>query len=357
MTTIYFATDYNFGIRLCQRSNDETIIMFNARNELDQSRFANDLGESIAEMDELDAAKTHNVIDTIHFKYLDRLRRHSWMHNNHQSSNDYLSAQNNNQANHNNINNSVGFDNDNRDQQQATKSMPSIMNQCDIRNIKSNIIKITSTSTTTPAASSALVVVAAATTTTATTTNNNVDLEKQVQSEQTSDNSSQQLWQEPVCASTPKPANWNKNDCNSDDCLVNLARRKQGSKFSSMLNLSSSPGNDFFGAGSRDNQHDGGAGGGGGDDDYSNDNSNYNRRGGGAAAVVVASRNGLSRQERLLQQQQQAQRISHLPTGERQGAISAGSGAQQHRRCSTGSALSLDSGMYLSRDVSPNQSS
>lgn len=54
--------------------------MFNARNELDQSRFVDDLGESIAEMDEMETIRAHNIIETIHLKYLDRLRRHSMMH-------------------------------------------------------------------------------------------------------------------------------------------------------------------------------------------------------------------------------------------------------------------------------------
>lgn len=78
----YLFADYNYGIKLCQRSNDETLIMFNARNELDQSRFVDDLGESIAEMDEMENIKAHNIVETIHFKYLERLRRHSIMHNN-----------------------------------------------------------------------------------------------------------------------------------------------------------------------------------------------------------------------------------------------------------------------------------
>lgn len=59
--------------------------MFNARNEMDQSRFVDDLSESIAEMDEMAAIKANDVIDTIHFKYQDRLRQHSMLHNNNEN--------------------------------------------------------------------------------------------------------------------------------------------------------------------------------------------------------------------------------------------------------------------------------
>lgn len=55
--------------------------MFNARNELDQSRFVDDLTESIAEMDEMESIRQHNLIDTIHFKQQERLRRHEALHN------------------------------------------------------------------------------------------------------------------------------------------------------------------------------------------------------------------------------------------------------------------------------------
>lgn len=77
---IFLSLDYNFGIRLCKRSNDETVIMFNARNELDQSRFSDDLAESIAEMDEMESIRAHNIVNTIHSKYQDRLKRHTMMH-------------------------------------------------------------------------------------------------------------------------------------------------------------------------------------------------------------------------------------------------------------------------------------
>lgn len=55
--------------------------MFNAKNDVDRGRFVDDLSESIAEMDEMESIKAHNVIETIHFKYQDRLSRHAMMHN------------------------------------------------------------------------------------------------------------------------------------------------------------------------------------------------------------------------------------------------------------------------------------
>lgn len=54
--------------------------MFNARNELDQSRFVDDLSESIAEMDEMETIRAHNHIETIHFRQQERLRRHAMSH-------------------------------------------------------------------------------------------------------------------------------------------------------------------------------------------------------------------------------------------------------------------------------------
>lgn len=95
---LFQSNHYNFGIRLCQRSNDETLIMFNARNELDQSRFVNDLSESIAEMEEMEVIRAHNIIEKIHVTHQERLRRHAMMHEmqsigdvHHQFENDKLS--------------------------------------------------------------------------------------------------------------------------------------------------------------------------------------------------------------------------------------------------------------------------
>ena len=74
------SSHYNFGIRLSQRRNNDTVIIFNARNELDQSRFFHDLSESIAEMEEMETIRVHNIIDVIHSKHLEYLKRHTMIH-------------------------------------------------------------------------------------------------------------------------------------------------------------------------------------------------------------------------------------------------------------------------------------
>lgn len=49
--------DYPFGIRLSRRVDGRRLATFNARNEHDRCKFAEDLRESIAEMDEMDAMR------------------------------------------------------------------------------------------------------------------------------------------------------------------------------------------------------------------------------------------------------------------------------------------------------------
>lgn len=49
-----FDVDYSFGIRLSQRVGDKVLITFNARNEHDRCKFAEDLKESVCEMDEME---------------------------------------------------------------------------------------------------------------------------------------------------------------------------------------------------------------------------------------------------------------------------------------------------------------
>lgn len=46
--------DYSYGIRLSQRVDDKVLITFNARNEHDRCKFAEDLKESVCEMDEME---------------------------------------------------------------------------------------------------------------------------------------------------------------------------------------------------------------------------------------------------------------------------------------------------------------
>ncbi|GJQ68086.1 putative regulation of ARF protein signal transduction [Trypoxylus dichotomus] len=51
---LFEAPHYPFGIRLSQRVDDKPLITFNARNEHDRVKFAEDLKESILEMDEME---------------------------------------------------------------------------------------------------------------------------------------------------------------------------------------------------------------------------------------------------------------------------------------------------------------
>lgn len=46
--------DYQFGIRLSQRVDNKVLVTFNARNEHDRCKFAEDLKESVSEMDEME---------------------------------------------------------------------------------------------------------------------------------------------------------------------------------------------------------------------------------------------------------------------------------------------------------------
>lgn len=231
--------DYNFGIKLCQRSNDETIVMFNARNELDQSRFVDDLGESIAEMDEMETIKTNNISETIHFKYLERLKRHSIMHS----------------GLNENIQLNRTTENDNH---QVINKMPDMMNNCDTtRNFASKQISGIG--------------------------------EKQ-------------------------------EDTVSNNTSSSGESRGIKTRFSSMLNLSSSS------------------------SDSKNDNTDGKHK----------PPKGLRQNKSFVNHPQLIAEQSGEPRPNTSGASSSG-GVQ--RRCSTSSVHSLDSGLFLSRDVSPNQSS
>lgn len=48
------SSDYPFGIRLSQRVDGKVLVTFNARNEHDRCKFAEDLKESVSEMDEME---------------------------------------------------------------------------------------------------------------------------------------------------------------------------------------------------------------------------------------------------------------------------------------------------------------
>lgn len=47
-------SDYQFGIQLSQRIDNQVLISFNARNDHDRTKFVEDIRESIMEMDEME---------------------------------------------------------------------------------------------------------------------------------------------------------------------------------------------------------------------------------------------------------------------------------------------------------------
>lgn len=58
-----FPTDYPYGIRLSQRVDGKVLVTFNARNEHDRCKFAEDLRESISEMDEMETLRIETELE------------------------------------------------------------------------------------------------------------------------------------------------------------------------------------------------------------------------------------------------------------------------------------------------------
>ncbi|KAG9509205.1 Cyclin-dependent kinase 16, partial [Fragariocoptes setiger] len=65
MVTLFQSQYYAFGIRLAHRVDQSCLIMFNARNEHDRSRFVDDLNESIAETDEMESIRLKDLCDRL----------------------------------------------------------------------------------------------------------------------------------------------------------------------------------------------------------------------------------------------------------------------------------------------------
>ena len=63
---LFSTTYYAFGIRINRRVDNKIIACFNARNELDQKRFVDDLRESIAEMDEMEQLRITKSSSLVH---------------------------------------------------------------------------------------------------------------------------------------------------------------------------------------------------------------------------------------------------------------------------------------------------
>ena len=57
MPNLISFSDYTYCIRLSQKVDGKVLVTFNARNEHDRCKFAEDLRESISEMDEMDTLR------------------------------------------------------------------------------------------------------------------------------------------------------------------------------------------------------------------------------------------------------------------------------------------------------------
>lgn len=266
--------------------------MFNARNELDQSRFVDDLSESIAEMDEMELIKANNIIETIHFRYSERLKRHSIMHSGGGVNNE------NNIIMQSSSKNTVLALDDN----QAGRKLSS-MNNCDIKITNSNK-QISSSAS------------------------DSKDDNKQQQITVRSNNS---------FTTTLDPSS-NARD-HHDQPLSRDEAHHQTGKFNSMLNLSSAITDSRSGIIK--------------DEDCCRQN------------IQSSNTKGLRENQSFVQppgSRSANNDQSDLRAGGEQVAaglsgIAAAAASAAHRRCSTSSVHSLDSGLFLSRDVSPNQSS
>lgn len=54
LVNTFYNANYQYGIRIMRRAGQTLVALFNARNDLDQQRFYDDLQESILEMDEME---------------------------------------------------------------------------------------------------------------------------------------------------------------------------------------------------------------------------------------------------------------------------------------------------------------
>lgn len=294
--------------------------MFNARNELDQSRFVDDLTESIAEMDEMEMIKTNNIIETIHFRFSERLKRHSNMHsvncNKNESSNNIIQSKQGNSV--------LALDDN-----QASKKM-SLINNCDIR-IGSNNERSPASAIDIGEDNDRQIVVLVsgqqASRTTAREPSSNTfgdhhdDYNRATIGRDRSHNrvgkfSCSMLDLSSAAIPTATTTTDDKSDSSKNEQGVASSRAKglrQNQSFVQVPTIRSAKSDQ--------------SGGSGGD-----------RRVGGAGEQVIIG-------------------FSEMPMAPGRAVSTATSTAASHRRCSTSSVHSLDSGLFLSRDVSPNQSS
>ncbi|XP_012265797.2 IQ motif and SEC7 domain-containing protein 1 isoform X2 [Athalia rosae] len=63
VVTLFEVAHYPYGIRLSQRVDGKVLVTFNARNEHDRCKFAEDLRESISEMDEMETLRIETELE------------------------------------------------------------------------------------------------------------------------------------------------------------------------------------------------------------------------------------------------------------------------------------------------------
>lgn len=94
--SVFFLIDYPHVIQLSKKGESNVLITFNARNEHDRRKFAQDLEESIAEMDEMEQIRIENELERQKNSRRVRNKNESSSRKMKSSSNNQLSAMKNN---------------------------------------------------------------------------------------------------------------------------------------------------------------------------------------------------------------------------------------------------------------------
>lgn len=318
--------------------------MFNARNELDQSRFSDDLGESIAEMDEMESIRAHNIVETIHLKYQERLKRHAMLH---ADQNDGLTS---NYTHHTNASSVVcpsssssttstsSLSSTTSSLSTSTATSTTMMSNELKQNVRNNEIA-TAVSDNNTISSDNDAGGASGKSTSCEQTKATASEHQQVRDEQSQDLADDVKFNSDLRALAKEPNIFNS---------IKMAKNNGKVRFSSMMNLSS------FAIRSSGRQL---------SVNYNNSNNHRQRQQTRPNQPSQALANAVSLAKRLKPNLSFATSVPIEPAGskspdkrgcENQDRIDQNCLA---RRSSASSTHSLDSGLFLSRDVSPNQSS
>lgn len=98
--SIFSKNSYSFGIRIIRKIDQKPIALFNARNELDQKRFVEDLRESIAEMDEMEQIRITKSSSLVHLNNFMLADNND--NNDNKNTNENTNASGSNKSNENN---------------------------------------------------------------------------------------------------------------------------------------------------------------------------------------------------------------------------------------------------------------